>query len=210
MESCFQDGACSVFPPSIILQPCRFNTHKLLRIVLGIQKLFLGGFFGCAMVRHVGSSFSDQGSNPCPLHWKCGFLTTELPGKSLSNCSLSVNYCFFILFYDCLTGFPGKSTCNVWDPSSVPGSRRSSGEGIGCPLQSSWASLVAQVVGNPPTVPETWVWSLGWEDPLEKGTATHSSILAWRIPWIEEPGGLQSMGSQRAGHDWATFHFDVP
>ena len=51
---------------------------------------------------------------------------------------------------------------------------------------------------------ETWVWSLGWEDPLEKGMATHSSILAWRIPWAEEPGGLQCMESQRVGHDWAT------
>ena len=53
---------------------------------------------------------------------------------------------------------------------------------------------------------ETWVWSLGWEDPLEEGIATHSSILAWRIPWTEEPGGLQSMGSQRVGHDWVIKH----
>ena len=53
---------------------------------------------------------------------------------------------------------------------------------------------------------ETWVWSLGWEDPLEEGMATHSSILAWRIPWTEEPGGLQSMGSQRVGRDWVTEH----
>ena len=51
---------------------------------------------------------------------------------------------------------------------------------------------------------ETWIWSLGWEDPLEEGIAAHSSILAWRIPWREEPGGLQSMGSQRIGHDWET------
>ena len=51
---------------------------------------------------------------------------------------------------------------------------------------------------------ETWVWSLGWEDPLEKGMATHSSILAWRIPWTEEPGGEESMGPQRVGRDWAT------
>ena len=58
------------------------------------------------------------------------------------------------------------------------------------------ASLVAQLVKNPPAMWETWVQSLGWEDPLEKGKATHSSILAWRIPWTE-----QSMGSQRAGHD---------
>ena len=56
---------------------------------------------------------------------------------------------------------------------------------------------------------ETLVWSLGWEDPLEKGMATHSSILAWEIPWTEEPGRLQLMGSQRVGHDWAAnaFHF---
>ena len=72
-----------------------------------------------------------------------------------------------------------------------------------------WASLVAQMVKNLPAIRETQVWSLGWEDPPEKGMATHSSILAWRIPWTEEPGRLQSMGSQRVGHNWAanTFTF---
>ena len=65
-------------------------------------------------------------------------------------------------------------------------------------------SLVAQSVKNLPAVQETQVWSLGWEDPLEKEMATHSSILAWKISWTEESGGLQSMGSQRVGHDWAT------
>ena len=64
----------------------------------------------------------------------------------------------------------------------IPGSGRSA-EGIGYPLQYSWASLVAQLVKNLPAMPETWVGSLGWEDPLEKGKATQSSILAWRIPW---------------------------
>ena len=63
------------------------------------------------------------------------------------------------------------------------------------------AGLVAQSVKNLPAVQETWVRSLGWEDPLEKEMATHSSILAWKISWTEEPGGLQSMGSQRVGHD---------
>ena len=63
------------------------------------------------------------------------------------------------------------------------------------------ASLVAELVKNLPAMRETWVQSLGWEDPLEKGKAIHSSILAWRIPWTEDPGGLQSMGSQKAGHD---------
>ena len=62
-------------------------------------------------------------------------------------------------------------------------------------------SLVAQRVKRLPTVQETWVRSLGGDDPLEKEMATHSSTLAWKIPWTEEPGGLQSMGSQRVGHD---------
>ena len=62
-------------------------------------------------------------------------------------------------------------------------------------------SLVAQLVKNLPAVQETCVQSLGWEDPLEKEMATHSSILAWKISWTEEPGGLQSMGSQRVRHD---------
>ena len=64
-----------------------------------------------------------------------------------------------------------------------------------------WASLEAQMGQNSPAMRETPDRSLGREDPLEKGTATHSSILAWEIPWTEEPGGLQSTGSQRAGHD---------
>ena len=81
-------------------------------------------------------------------------------------------------------------TCNAGDPGSIPGLGRSPGEGIGYPLQYSWASLEAQTVKNPPAMPETWVRSLGWVDPLEEGIATHSSILAWRISQTEEPGGL--------------------
>ena len=74
-------------------------------------------------------------------------------------------------------------------------------------LSYPWASLVAQMVKNLPAVRETWGPPLGWEDPLEKGTATHSSNLAWKIPWTEKPGMLQSMGSERVGHDWVTFIF---
>ena len=66
---------------------------------------------------------------------------------------------------------------------------------------SEWASPVAQTVKNPPVMQETRVRSLGREDALEKGIATHSSILAWRIPWTEEPGGLQSVGSQSVRRD---------
>ena len=170
-------------------------------------------------------------------------------------------------------GFPdslvGKeTTCNAWDPGSIPGWGISTREGIGYPLQYSWASFVTQLVKNPPAMQETWVpslgrspgggkgyplqysgpensvgcivhgvaksptrlsefhfhfgdfpvaqmvrnqpamqetrvWSLGQEDLLEKEMATHSSIHAWRIPGMTEPGGLPSMGSHRVGHDWS-------
>ena len=66
------------------------------------------------------------------------------------------------------------------------------------------SALVAHRLKRLPAMQEIWVWSLGGEDPLEKEMAIHSSILAWRIPWTEEPGGLQSTGSQRVWHDWAT------
>ena len=96
-------------------------------------------------------------------------------------------------------GFPGgsdgeESICNAGDPGSIPGSGRSPGEGIGCLLQNAWASLVAQLVKNPPAVRETWVQSLGWEDPLEMGKATHSSILAWRIPCMVQ--GVAKSGTR--------------
>ena len=72
---------------------------------------------------------------------------------------------------------------------------------MGYPLQYSWTFLVAQTVKNPPAMRETWIQSLGWEDPLEEGMATHTSILAWKIPRTEESDGLQSTGSQRVRND---------
>ena len=69
---------------------------------------------------------------------------------------------------------------------------------------NNWDFPVAQRLKPLPAMRKTWVRSLGWEDRLEKEMVTHSSILAWRIPWMEKPGRLQSMGSQRVGHDWAT------
>ena len=122
-----------------------------------------------------------------------------------------------IKFFECLihntcyiantVGFPGssagkESTCNTGDPGLIPGSERPSGEGLGYPLQYSWASLVTQSIKNLPAMLETWVWSLGSEDALEKGKVAHYSILTWRIPWTEEPDRLESMGSQRVGHNW--------
>ena len=100
-------------------------------------------------------------------------------------------------------GSAGKgSACNARDPGSIPGSGRSPGEGIGCPLQYSWASLVAQLVKNPPAMHEIWVLSLGWEDPLEKDKATHSSILAWRIPWTVH-------GVAKSWTPLSDFHFTI-
>ena len=90
----------------------------------------------------------------------------------------------FVFVYYTHQGFPdssvGKeSTFNAGDPSSITGWGRFAGEAIGYPLQYSWASLVTRMVKNPPAMQETWVRSLGWEDSLEKGKATHSNILAW-------------------------------
>ena len=85
----------------------------------------------------------------------------------------------------------------------IPGLGRSAGEGKGYSLQYSWVSLVAQLVKNPPAMRETWVPSLGWEDSLEKGKATHFSVLAWRIPWTTVQGILKSPTRQSDFH----FHF---
>ena len=98
-------------------------------------------------------------------------------------------------------GFPGSSAgkesiCNAGACSLIPESGRSPGEGIGYPLQYSWASLMTQMVKNPPAMWETWVQSLGWEDPLEEGMGTHSSILAWRIP--------MDRGTRRVIVQWVT------
>ena len=78
-----------------------------------------------------------------------------------------------------------ESACNAGDPGLIPGLGISAGERIGYPLQYSWASVVTQLIKNPPAIPDTWVLSLGWKDPLEKGKAAYSSILTWRIPWTE-------------------------
>ena len=94
-----------------------------------------------------------------------------------------------------------ESACNAGDSGSIPGSGRSPGEGIGYPLQYSWASLVAQMVKNPPAMQETWVQSLGWEDPWRRAWQPTLVFLSGEFPWTEEPSGLQFLGLQRVGHD---------
>ena len=98
-----------------------------------------------------------------------------------------------------------ESSWNSGDPSSIPWSGRSLGERIGYPLQHSCASLVSQMVKNPSAMRETWVRSLGWEDPLEEVMAT-PVFLPGESPWTKEPGGLQSVGLQRVRYDWACMH----
>ena len=94
-----------------------------------------------------------------------------------------------------------KSTCNAGDPSLISGLGGSPGEGIGYPLRYSWASLVAQLVKNLLVILETWIRSLGWERPLEKGRATHFSILAWRILWnCEESDMTERLSLHLWGH----------
>ena len=111
-----------------------------------------------------------------------------------TSVSCASPYFGLYLFRDFLDSSVGKeSACNVGNPYLIPGSGRSAREGISYPLQYSWASLVAQLVKNLPAMWETWVQSLGWEDPLEEGMATYSSMLAWRIPMDR-------------GSWWATVH----
>ena len=112
--------------------------------------------------------------------------------------------------------FPGgsagkESIHKAWDPSFIPGLGEIHWKRMGYLLQYSWASQVSQTVKNMPAIRETWVQYLAWEDPREKGMATHSSVLAWRTSMDRGAtsiiaGGLQSMGSQKLGCDWATKH----
>ena len=132
---------------------------------------------------------------PCPPHLVIVRCSSDdmVCGNAAWQCCTSENGrypCF------CDNSVGKESSSNAGDPSSIPGSGRFPGEGIGYPLQYSWASLAAQTVKNPPAIWETWVQSLGWEDSLEKGTTTHSSVLAWRTP----------RGSQRVRHK-SDFHF---
>ena len=108
-----------------------------------------------------------------------------------------------------------ESTCNAGDPSLIPGSGNSAAEGIGYPLQYSWAFLVAQTIKNPPAVQETWVWSLGWADPLVEGMANHSSIFTWRFPmdrrawWVTVRGVTKSQTQLRMHKSKRKIPYDI-
>ena len=118
------------------------------------------------------------------------------PYFTKGRCSIHSSYYFLLWSLRVTCEYRMHPTRGRW---ASPSNRR-----VALYLGGSLASLVAQRLKRLPAMQETWVRSLGWEDPLVKEMATHSSILAWRIPWTEEPGTLQSTGSQRVGHDWAT------
>ena len=127
----------------------------------------------------------------------CILLLNELP--SFFKAEWCVTVCIYPIVFVCSSLMDGWSVSVSWllwyEVSKI------------VKFKEARASLVAQMVKNPPVMQETQVWALSWEDPLEKRMATHLCILAWRIPWTDEHGGLQSMGSQRVRHKWVTDSF---
>ena len=142
---------------------------------------------GCHFLLQI---FLTQGSNPRLLHWQAGSLPLSHQGSPLKGW---INW--LITF---------SRACNK--PNQLKNKFLNKALWIVIPTKSVGMEnpLMAHRLKYLPPMWETQVWSLGREDPLEKEMVTHSSILAWRIPWTEKPGRLQSMGSQRVGHDWAT------
>ena len=134
---------------------------SLYQAPMGIQRTW-----ACSQVGNVGwqgmSWLKEKSFFYCCCHWSIAFPI------------FYINICIFGAFPSSSAG--KESFCNAGNPGLIPGLGRSPGEGIGYPLQYSWASLVVQMVRNSPAMQETWVWSLGWEDPLDEGMATHSSI----------------------------------
>ena len=171
--------------------------------------------FCCHASLLVRSQLPSQGSNLGPQQWKhfvvtglagnshcCSFLKmksfySKCPALCCLTCTISsCQWYLIIISLTCISNWPLCQCHKVNFNTSFL-----------ILFRSIIASLVAQMVKSPPAMQEPWVQSLGWEDPLEKGMLTHSSILAWRIPWTEEPSRLQSMESQRVEHNWATNTF---
>ena len=135
-----------------------------------------------------------------------GVVAERLKRERMCLCAVWGRACMYIHSWS-LVAQPVKNLPAMQEtPVQFLGREDPPGDGIGYPLQYSWASPVAQTVKNLPAMWETWVGSLVWEDLLEDSMAIHSSILAGESPWTEEPGRLQSMGSQRVRQGWATKH----
>ena len=161
----------------VIPEDQRLMSHPVLWASVGLNQSSVQSRPG----RELGSDLALESTM-----WAVALDFTELESSiNRKQKNMDQHLCIQVLN---ILGFPGssagrESACNAGDPRLIPLSGRSTGEGIGYPLQYSQASLVAKLVKNLPAMQETWVWSLGWEEPLEKGKAPHSSILAWRVPW---------------------------
>ena len=161
--------------------------------------------------------FPTQGLNPGLPHCRQTFYRLSYLGSPLYIYTYIITYTYahihtyiytyIIYIYVCFphSSVGKESACSAGDASLIPRSGISTGKGLGYPLKYSWASLVAQLVENPTAMQETWVWSLGWEELLDKGTATSTSILAWRVPWTVESVGSQSRTRLGDCH----FHFHI-
>ena len=180
----------NISPPSEYSGLISFRMDWLdLLVVQGTLKSLLQHHSSKSSILQCSAFFIAQLLHPYMTTGKTTALTRwTFAGKVMS---LLFNMLSRLGFPDISVG--KESACNAEDPGSIPGSRRSPGEGTGYPLQYSWAYLVAQLEKNLPEIQEIWVQSLGWEDPLKKGKATHSNGLENSMDW--------SMGSQRVGHD---------
>ena len=175
---------------------CKYWSISSSQVVLVVKNppVNSGDIRDVGLIPGLGRFPGGDSGNPLQYSaWRVPW--TEEPGGLQSTGSQTVRQDWLELEYTHThthththIGLPSRSVgkesaCNGGDPSSIPRSGTCTWEGIGYPLQYSWASLMAQQVKNLPAMWETWVQSLGWEAPLEKGMAAHSSILAWRIPW---------------------------
>ena len=152
------------------------------------------------LLSHYNKRFTRAGSF-CLI-----IAVSSAPGMQVGR--HSINICSMKKWRFCLLIYPFNSHSNMKLLSAL-WSLPSNHDQLLVPFLWWSASLVAQTVKNSPAMKLTGVWSLGLEDPLQKGMATHSSILAWRIPWTEESGRLPCMGSQRVRHDWVPKHSDT-
>ena len=170
------------------------DNYLKLKIYWGILNLQ-----GCANFRYTAKWICHTNTY---IHSSPDFLPIQTITEYWVEFSVLYSRSLFILYTlgaSLIAQLVKESACNAGDHGSISGLGRSAGEGIGYSLQYSWASFVTQPVKNPPAMWGTWVRSLDWENHLEQGKATHSSIRAWRISW------LYSQWGHRTGHDWATF-----
>ena len=171
---------------------CKWKVTQSCPVLCNPMDYTVHGILQARILEWVAFPFSRGSSQPRDRSQVLCIAADSLPAEPQGKPKLQTSFYFHPFFYWCVF-----SVLRSYPVSHISITR-----------YFSLASLVAQRLKRLPPMGETRVWSLGREDPRGKEMVTHSSTLAWRIPWTEEPGRLQSMGSQRVGHDWATsLHF---